>query len=113
MIGGDFIVDFNRPSGPLGLLTAAMTDLNLVAVDFISQPTIGFTYERDDGSAHSWPDHFLCDSSFLPAFTSVYKVDSGSNLSDHHPIAAMFLLHLYSLKLFCSTTAQNCLASCH
>ena len=28
MIGGDFNVDFNRPSGPLGLLTAAMTDLN-------------------------------------------------------------------------------------
>ena len=90
VIGGDFNVDFNRPSGLLDLLTAVMADRDLVAADFLSQPSIGFTYERDDGSAHSWPDHFLCDSSFLPAFTSVSKVDLWSNLSDHHPIAATF-----------------------
>ena len=86
VIGGDFNVDFNRPSGPLNLLSSFMTDHDLVAADSFFRHLISFSYERDDGSCKTWPDHFLCDS--FSDFISICKVDSGSNLSDHHPLAA-------------------------
>jgi len=92
IIGGDFNVDFNRSSGPLNLLSNFMADHDLVAADCAIQHSIGFTYERDDGYCRSWPDHFLCNSSSLSVISHVCKVDSGSNLSDHHPIAASLSL---------------------
>ena len=41
---------------------------------------------RDDGSASSWPDHFICDT-FAPDLSLFRRVDFGSNLSDHSPLA--------------------------
>ncbi len=62
IIGGDFNVDFNRPSGRRDILSNFMSDHSLAADDSHYHHSIGLTYERDDGSARSWPDHFLCDS---------------------------------------------------
>ena len=87
LIAGDLNVDFSRPSVPLQHLRNFMADLNLVSADLPFHPAIHFTYMRDDGCAHSWPDHFLCDTSLSPDLSVFHVVDSGSNLSDHLPLA--------------------------
>ena len=45
---------------------------------------------RDDGSATSWVDHFLCSEQLVPSFSSFSLGGSGSNLSDHQPLVAVF-----------------------
>ena len=60
-------VDFCRASMTLQHLRSFMTDLNLVSADL---PFHSFTYMRDDGSASSWPDHFICDTSLAPDLLS-------------------------------------------
>jgi len=63
LIAGDLNVDFSHPSIPLQHLRNFMADLSLVSADLPFHPAIHFTYMRDDGCAHCWPDHFLCDTS--------------------------------------------------
>ena len=41
------------------------------------------------GSASSWPDHFICDTSLAPDFSLFCHTDFGSNLSDHLLLACM------------------------
>ena len=60
IIAGDFNVDFNRNSVNRHNLVNFMNDLHLVSADQMSDYGISYTYMRDDGGAHSWPDHFLC-----------------------------------------------------
>jgi len=86
LIAGDLNVDFSRPSVPLQHLRNFMADLNLVSADLPFHPAIHFTYMRDDGCAHSWPDHFLCDTSLSPDLSVFHVVDSGSNLYPEHKI---------------------------
>ena len=45
---------------------------------------------RDDGSATSWVDHFLCSEQLVPSFSSISLGGSGSKLSDHQPLVAVF-----------------------
>ena len=59
IVAGDFNVDFNHPSITCAYLQALMNDPQLCAVDLLPCYNIHFTYERDDGLAHSWPDHVL------------------------------------------------------
>ena len=66
-----------------------LSSLNLSAVDCLFS-SIPFTYMLDDGSATSWVDHFLCSEQLVPSFSSVFLGGSGSNLSDHQPLVAVF-----------------------
>ena len=66
LIAGDFNVDFCRASMTLQHLRNFMTDLNLVSADLPFHSSICYTHMRDDGSASSWPDHFICDTSLAP-----------------------------------------------
>ena len=87
LIAGDLNVDFSHPNIPLQHLRNFMADLNLVSADLPFHPAFRFTYMRDDGCAHSWPDRFLCDTFLAPDLSVFHVVDSGSNLSDHIPLA--------------------------
>ena len=49
---------------------------------------------RDDGSASSWLDHFICDTSFAPDLSLFHRLDFGSNLSDHSPLACSLQVDL-------------------
>ena len=80
LIADDFNADFYRASMTLQHLRNFMTDLNLVSADL---PFHCFTYLRDDGSASSWLDHFICDTSLAPDFSLFCRLDFGSNLTDH------------------------------
>ena len=66
-----------------------MSSLTLSAVDCLF-PSIPFTYMHDDDSATSWVDHFLCSEQLVSSFFSVSLGGSGSILSDHHPLVAVF-----------------------
>ena len=68
-------------------LRSFMTKLNLVSADLPFHSSIGFTYMRDDSSASSWPDHFICDLYLSCSWSIIRHVDFGSNLSDHSPLA--------------------------
>ena len=55
---GDFNVNFDR-GGALGkLLVDFLSELNLCACDMSFHSSVNYTYEREDGSAHSWIDHY-------------------------------------------------------
>ena len=94
LIAGDFNVDFGRASITLQHLCTFMTELNLVSGDLPFHSSIGFTYMRDDGSASSWPDHFICDTSLAPDLSLFRRVDFGSNLSDHSALACSLQVDL-------------------
>ena len=94
IIAGDFNVDFKRSSANCQHLLNFMTDLDLVSVDQSFASVIDYTYSRDDDSAHSWPDHFLTYRSFAHKFTNFRCLDSGSNLSDHTPLAGSLSINL-------------------
>ncbi len=59
IIGGDFNVDFDRPGSSLAQLCNYM---DLTAVDLQYCSSVNF---KDDHSARSWVDHFLCNHSCL------------------------------------------------
>ena len=63
-----------------------MMDFDLEAVDLQYSNAVQFTYERDDGGAHSWVDHFMISSSLMSSVCRVASLHSGSNLSDHVPL---------------------------
>ena len=108
LIAGDFNVDFCRASMTLQHLCTFMTELNLVSADFPFHSYIGFTYMRDDGSASSWPDHFICDTSLAPDRSLFRRVDFGSNLSDHSPLACSLQVDLSAPSpLLCSYTRST------
>ena len=86
LIAGDFNVDFNRSSVNLRHICTFMSDPNLVSADLPYYSCIQYTYLRDDGSASSWPDRFLCDSSLACDLSHFRRFDFGSNLSDHSPL---------------------------
>ena len=94
LIAGDFNVDFCHTSMTLQHLHTFMTELNLVSADLPFHSSIGFTYMRDDGSASSWPDHFICDTSLAHDLSLFRRVDFGSNLSDHSLLACSLQVDL-------------------
>ena len=53
-----------------------------------------FTYLRDDGTASSWPDHFLCDPSLARFLCQFSRFEFGSNLSDHFPLLCSLSIDL-------------------
>ena len=57
--------DFCHTNMTLQHVCSFVTDLNLVTADLPFHSSIGFTYMRDYGSASSWPDHFICDTSLM------------------------------------------------
>ena len=60
LIAGDFNVDFGRIHRQhTSLLSDMMKDFDLEVVDLQYSTAVQFTYERDDGGAHSWVDHFF------------------------------------------------------
>ena len=110
IIGGDLNVDFSRPSRNRDCLVELMSSLDLLALDVTlnsGSNNIGFTYERDDGPVRSWPDHFLCSSSFLPSVSSVSKFSFGGNLSDHHPLITTINLNCPSVVSVYQSLASN------
>ena len=90
IIGGDFNVDLSCVGHNLLSLSNFISSLNLCAVDHLFSPSILFTYIRDDGSASSCIDHFLCSDSLVLLFSSVSLCGTGSNLYDHLPLIAIF-----------------------
>ncbi len=86
LIAGDLNVDFDRSNSSLPHLLNFMSDFNLLAADLPHRSSIQYTYMRDDGSASSWLDHFLCDSSLASGLSQFRRFDFGSNLSDHCPL---------------------------
>ena len=87
LIAGDFNVDFSPIHRQrTSFLSDMMKDFDLEAVDLQYSTAVQFTYERDDGGAHSWVDHFLISSSLMSSVCRVASLHSGSNLSDHVPL---------------------------
>ena len=86
IVAGDFNVDFNHPSITCAYLQALMNDLQLCAVDLLPCYNIHFTYERDDGLAHSWPDHVLTNCHCVDNISSIMCIHSPDNFSDHVPV---------------------------
>ena len=99
LIAGDFNTDFNRNNVNLHHLRSFMSVLSLVSADLSYQSSILFTYLRDDGTASSWPDHFLCDSSLAHFLSQFSRFEFGSNLSDHFPLLC---------SLTCSIDLSDC-----
>lgn len=97
IIAGDFNVDFTRPGVNCSLLLSCMDDLGLCSVDTSSYSPIHFTYERDDGSARSWPDHVLTSQYQARRITDIGCIYSADNFSDHLPL-------YFSLDLSVTTT---------
>ena len=93
VIAGDFNVDFRQHSTPC---VQFMNDLELSAVDTRPGYNINFTYERDDGLAHSWPDHILSLNYCIDDILSVKCVHSPDNFSDHTPLSFVLNVNLYS-----------------
>ena len=60
IIVGDFNADFDRGGISADLLSDFVLDFNLSVCDPHYRESVKFTYERDDGLAHSWIDHILC-----------------------------------------------------
>ena len=87
IIAGDFNVDFNHHSTSSEYLIRFMDDLQLCAVDVLSCYNINFTYERDDGLVHSWPDHILTFNYCAGDISTVKCIHSPDNVSDHVPIS--------------------------
>lgn len=83
ILSGDFNVDFNHPSGSLKTLA---TMIWLQPIPSFNTRLALHIKEIIDGSCKAWPDHILCDSFSFSNFILFCKVDSGSNLSDHHPV---------------------------
>ena len=108
LIAGDFNADFYHASINLNFLF----DVNLVSADLSFHSFICFTYMRDDGSASSWPDHFICDTSLAPDLSLFCQVDFGSNLSDHSPLACFLQVDLsVTPPSFAPTqSAKTCIA---
>ncbi len=94
VIAGDFNVDFHRDSVNARHLHIFMTDLGLVSADLPFCSSVQYTYMRDDGCVSSWPDHFLCDRQLAGQLSCISRVDFGSNLSDHSPLACSLNLDL-------------------
>ena len=90
IVVGDFNVDFDRAN----LLYDFMAEFNLVVSDLSFRERVGYTYERDDGLAHSWIDNYYL---FATIISDVYTVHCGSILSDHFPL--FFKLHIKSQSL--------------
>ena len=84
MLIGDFNGDFCRDGCLSRQLFDFMSELDLCACD-LSFCT-HYTYERDDGLVRSWIDHVVCTNSFSSLDSDVYRVQLGSNLSDHYPL---------------------------
>lgn len=91
LIAGDFNAAFYHASMTLQHLRNFMTDLNLVFADLPFHSSICFTYMRDDGSASSWLDHFICDTSLAPDLSLFRHLDFGSN---HSPLACSLQVDL-------------------
>ena len=56
-------------------------------MDLYYRNNIIFTYERDDGLVRSWPDHVLTLAHHSSVISNVKSIHSGTNLSDHSPLA--------------------------
>ena len=81
-----------------------MSDLNLVSADLLYQSSIQFTYMRDDGTASSWPDLYLCDLPFACFLSHFRRCEFGSNLSDHFPLLCSLRIDLSEVCLTSSTS---------
>ena len=81
-----------------------MNDLQLCAVDLMCT-NIDFTYERDDGLAHSWPDHVLTNSHCVKDIFSIKCIHSPDNFSDHVPL--YFELVMSVPHLDCCDTSSS------
>ena len=90
IITGDFNVDFMHPGITGDYL---MNDLELCAVDLLLCFSIGFTYEKDDGLVHSWPDYILINCHCVNDICSVKGIHSLNNFSDHVPLLIFLNLH--------------------
>ena len=60
---------------------------NYVLWMFFLAYNINFTYERDDGLVHSWPDHILTFNYCAGDISIVKCIHSPDNFSDHVPIS--------------------------
>ena len=96
MLIGDFNVDFCRDGCQSRLLLDFMSELDLCACNLSFCNSIYYTYERDDGLVRSWIDHVVCTNSFSSLVSDVYRVQLGSNVSDHYP-------HGFIVKVDCVT----------
>ena len=85
LIAGDFNVDFSHINRQCTSFLSDMMDFDLEVVDLQYSTAVQFTYDRDDGGAHSCVDHFLI-SSIMSSVCRVASLHSGSNLSDHVPL---------------------------
>ena len=92
IIAGDFNVDFNHHSTSSEYLIRFMNDLQLCAVDVLSCYNINFTYERDDGLVHSWPDHILTFNYCAGDISTVKCIHSPDNFSDHVPLVLIYVV---------------------
>ena len=92
LIAGDFNVDFNRNNVNLGHLLHFMSDLHLAAADLPHHSSIQYTYIRDDGTASSWLDHYLCDPSLACGLSNFVAMISVPICRITHHYSAHFLL---------------------
>ena len=69
--------------------------------------SVSYTYERDDGSAHSCIDHIVCSRSHSSLVTNVRTIRSGCNLSDHYPLCFLVQVHCLSTPFPSSSSCSS------
>ena len=85
IVGWDLNVDLASVSHRRTAIQDFMDSYDLRCIDS-ECGSITHTYERDDGLARSWPDHFLVSGLLADRFSNIRTLASGSNLSDHLPL---------------------------
>ena len=84
ILGGDFNVDFDRPSRNLTLMLQFLTNEALVRVSTVTSNG-NYTYESATGN-RSAIDHFLVSESINNSYSGFSIVNDALNLSHHLPI---------------------------
>ena len=78
VIGGDFNVDFDRPSRNLSLLIEFVSQENLARVSTLAS-TVSYTFESSTGS-RSFIDHFIVSESINISCSDLKVLNDAINL---------------------------------
>lgn len=87
IIAGDFNFECTNNIG-FNLFSEVVKDYGLYACDELHvNKVLGHTYRHETLNHFSWIDHFFISNDLRKSVRGCEIIDSGANLSDHHPIS--------------------------
>jgi exonuclease III len=98
IICGDYNFMFNNRSSVSNIIHELCSTLKLHRTDVLLHTEDNYSFCSADGRSRSLIDHFLVSANILDAISDITILDSGSNLSDHRPVIASFMLQLLSTQ---------------